>query len=284
MFGGSKDETLNELEQVVIDEIDRTIKGAEDIASLVPPMPTQVARLTGFLQDPHADFERLEAIIETDAAISGEMIRLANSPLYKRPGVEVVSLSSAVRSLGMNSVVDIATTVLMGRVLEIKPVYFRRFGKLIWDHSQHCAITTKQLAGEDPFGQFYLLGLVHDVGKVVIFGAMVAAFSRADPGTKPGSTAFKVMMVEYSDWLSWRIAEAWSLPDSLVQALKQQRYEEQTREGQVLHLGNVICEQFLLVKQKCMTFDECLERIIAIDGNLTAEDIEGYFSRLDPGS
>lgn len=282
MFGASRSDDLNALEQRVAERVDQRIKDAQDLGELVPPLPGQVAQLTSVLDDPTADFGTLQRIVESDVAISGEMIRLANSPLYKQASGEIEDLAHAVRSLGLANVVDIGTTVLMERVLHIQPVYFRRFGALIWDHSMQVAVLSKFLVGNDPQGHYYLSGLIHDVGKIVVFQALVGAFAEADPGEKPGSSAFKDMMTGYSEWLSWRVAEAWQMPAQVTVALKQQRYdfeESPTELGEILGRANRLSELALIASRRKLCASDRL--MLAEEEGFDVDEATRAFEKLD---
>ena len=210
MFGKSDEntDTLNSIENAVCNEITQLLEH-KDISSLVPPIPAQIMQITNALADEETDFRVLSDIIETDVALAGEVISKANSPALRRTDKPIENIQDAVANLGLSGVGDIANNVLMKRVMNIKPIYFKKFGAQIWTHSDECALVCRFLANEYESGLCYLLGLLHDVGKVVMFKCLVDSFSRADPTSKPGGKLFKEMMIRYSLWLSWRIAESW---------------------------------------------------------------------------
>ncbi len=249
MFGKPDEasDRLNAVEQAVCDEISILLEH-QQVSSLVPPLPTQLMQINKALSDPHTDFRVLASIIESDVALAGEIVSRANAPAYRRTAKPIESIPDAIASLGLSGVGDITNSILMKRVLSIKPIYFKKFGQQIWDHSEECAFICRFLSGSYDPGLCYLLGLLHDVGKVVMYKCLVEAFQRTDPSSSPGGKLFKEMMVRYSLWLSWRIAESWNMPDSVIQALEQQRHDSQQGLGLVLSQSNFLSELFMLSK------------------------------------
>lgn len=281
MFG-KPDETsviLNSVEQAVCDEISILLEH-KDISSLVPSLPTQVLQINKAVSDPHTDFHILSNIIETDVALAGEIVSKANAPAFRRTAKPIESIKDAVASLGLSGVGSIANNVLMKRVLDIKPIYFRKFGKQIWEHSEDCALVCRYLSEDQDIGTCYLLGLLHDVGKVVMFKCLVNGFKRADPSSAPGGKLFKEMMVRYSLWLSWRIAESWGMPENIVNALEQQRNDSEHAElALVLHKSNFLCELYLLSQAAHLTLDDAAQTF-GLHG-CSQEQGEKVFALLD---
>lgn len=279
MFGKSDEaaETLNPLEQAVCDDVSRLLEH-RDISSLVPPLPAQIIQITNAVNDDSTDFRVLQGIIETDVALAGEIISKANTPAFRRTEKPTENIQEAVASLGLSGVADIANNILMKRVLDIKPIYFKMFGQQIWDHSDECAVLCRFLADDYDPGLCYLLGLLHDVGKVVMFKSLVDAFTIAHPEHQPGGKLFKDMMIQYSLWLSWRVAESWDMPESIVGALKQQRYDAAEGLGVILLQGNFLSEMNMLAKVAQID----LEEMAAIFGQkgLSEEKVAAAFQLI----
>lgn len=260
MFGDSKtgDDQPNDIEKAVLDDIVVLMEHSSGLASLVPPLSQQLFEITTALENENTDFDHISHIIHKDVKLAGEVIKMANSPLYIRAGKPVDELSQAIPLLGLDGITNLATTVLAQRVIDIKPIYFKLFGKLIWTHSLECAIACRHLAGETNPCQAYFLGLIHDVGKVVMFKCLVDCLSKVDSNAKPGGKIFKQLMIDYSLWLSWRIAKEWGLSEVMIIALKQQhqRAVTQDRLSQILTQSNICSEIRMLVIAKKLPFKE----------------------------
>lgn len=281
MFGKPDEnaDSLNEIEREVCKEIEILLEHKGQLASLVPPLPTQLLEITNALSNEATDFDQIGHIIHKDVALAGEVIKMANSPLFRRSSTPIESLEVAIPRLGLVGITNIATTVLTERIINIKPIYFKTFGKHIWTHSLECAIACRNLAGKHDPSICYFLGLIHDVGKVVMFKCLVDCFSRANPDSVPGGKLFKQMMIDYSLWLSWRIAEEWGVADSIITALKQQRFEHQEDLGAVLYQGNLCSEVHMLIKANYLTFED--GKMALQDAGLDEESIFLIYKEME---
>lgn len=203
--------TANELEKSVFRRVEAALASPKAIAERVLKMPTQVAALDKQLADESSDTKALLALIEKDPVLSVEVLKLCNSPLFKRSDKEVTSLQLALVQLGRDQIRRFVTSVMMRKIIEVKPIYFRRFGSQIWRHSMQVAYLASELTDEDPDSAF-LLGLLHDVGKIAIFKLLLEAFKQAEPGEQPCSSLFRQVMTTKSLSLSALLARYWELP------------------------------------------------------------------------
>ena len=276
MFGKPAEsaETLNPLEQQVCDGIAQLIE-VKEVSSLVPPIPTQLIELNKALLDDTADFEELQGIIESDMALSGEIISRANAPAFRRTNKDIENISQAIASLGLLGIGDIANNIMMKRVMGIQPIYHKMFGKQIWEHSEECAVLCRALARDYDPGLCYLLGLLHDVGKVVMFKCLVDAFKLANPDDIPGGKLFKDMMVRYSLWLSWRISESWQMPEPITNAVKQQRDKDPDGLGAILKQSNLLSELNMLKKAGHIDLEQA--KLIANQQGMDSSSIDMGF-------
>ncbi len=106
-------------------------------------------------------------------------------------------------------IANIAATVLMKALMPDKPIYFKTFGKQIWTHSLQCAHLSQSLALHYKQNEFdaHFAGLIHDVGKIIIFESLCNALGKVLTGELPGSIAFKKLMSEMSLDMSYFIAK-----------------------------------------------------------------------------
>jgi len=252
---------LNELEQVVCSEIDVMLEGTKNLSDLVPTLPKQLIEITQALSSKSADFDVVMRLIREDVALAGEVLRAVNSPLFRRSTVPVESISKAVSILGLVNIANIVSTVLAQRVMSVAPIYFKLFGQKIWNHSLECAAACQSLFGTHDPCLCHFLGLIHDIGKIAIFPALVEGLKSVHPDIKPGGQLFKDRMTDYSLWLSWKIAEEWALPEPLVTALSLQRSRSKCTAqpgslGELLYHANLCSEVHMLTAAGTISFDE----------------------------
>ncbi|MDR9768547.1 HDOD domain-containing protein [Shewanella baltica] len=238
----------NNLERRVMAEIEQALASPQLIAEKVLKLPSKVLELDRKLADPQFDIKDLLALIERDPLLSIEVLKLCNSPAFKRSDRDITSLQQALVQLGREQLRKFVTTCLVREMLDIKPIYFRRFGAEIWRHSMQVAFLASELSDEDQDTAF-LLGLLHDVGKLAIFKMLLDAFVQAEPGEQPNSGLFRQVMTTKSLTLSSLLAKHWQLPNTFeteLDKLASVNSRPQAGLAAVVWRANVISEISML--------------------------------------
>jgi HD-like signal output (HDOD) protein len=177
-------------------------------------------------------------------------------------------LEKALVLLGLNNLKTIVSSALMKRLLVIAPVYFRMFGQHLWQHSLDCGQACRALAkyyGQCDANNAYLVGLMHDIGKLAIFGLLTKALGQ-HLDYKPRGSVFSGIVRDHSQELSVKIAEKWGLPEYLLTALSEQMGSHSPGDcsiyGFILNQANILAE-FKAIAEKMVktgqSFDALLE-------------------------
>jgi putative nucleotidyltransferase with HDIG domain len=142
---------------------------ANDLITEVTQLPVQpgaAMRLLWMLEDPRTSAADLGRLIESDPALSTQVIRLANTAFYGLSG-KVSSAWRAVTVLGLATVRAIATTAAFD--------LFSEKGRSVpddfWPHSVTTAAAAAAIArrvGIQPNDAFSS-GLLHDLGSALVF-------------------------------------------------------------------------------------------------------------------
>lgn len=107
---------------------------------------------------------KVAEIIHEDPVLAAGLVRLGNSALYRHKGPEVRSVAEAIDRLGTNLVQRQILGSCMGSLFS--SVQLRN----VWNHSVDVAAISRQLATLSKRGELdelVLLGLVHDIGRIV---------------------------------------------------------------------------------------------------------------------
>lgn len=139
--------------------------------SALPPFPKVTTRLLEMLGNDSVSPKELASVIASDPSLVMKVIHVANSPFYmlQRP---VGSVKDAVLVLGISTVKNITTSVSITNgllAIQIRPDVFDMLS--FWKHSYGGAIASYKLGTERDKSRadsFYLAGLIHDVGKMVV--------------------------------------------------------------------------------------------------------------------
>jgi hypothetical protein len=186
-----------------------------------------------------------------------EVLRVANSELYFNGTGEITSLQKPVSLIGVTGIASISSTILLEKIRPVAPIYYKIFGRQIWIYLMQCAFLCKALARNLQQDEFdaYFLGLIHDIGKIIIFNCLCDALSADLSGGTPETRAYKKLMSVMSSDISFLLqkngdylkytAMPYTRTVMLTIAL-----------GTLLYKGNLLSETYLLVKKK--TLDESI--------------------------
>jgi len=138
------------------------------------PSPPQIAIKFKDLINKGASMQDIGELLGKDVAVSSKLISISNSAYYR--GVTTnKNLTQAVSRLGIKTTRQYADAILNRTMYATKNKRFRVFIENLWEHSLSCAyaaqITANFLKIELPSDPF-TLGLLHDIGKLVLFQAI----------------------------------------------------------------------------------------------------------------
>lgn len=264
MFGSTQTITeMNLVEEKALQNVRDILNNPQKLSSQIPPLPVVLLQLIDVLKDPNTEFSDIAEVLEKDPSLAVEVLRVANSSLYFRGGSEITSLQKAVSLLGVAGVANISTTILLEKIRPAKPIYYKMFGRQIWIHSVQCAFLCKALAIAEEQDEFdaYFLGLIHDVGKIIIFNCLCEALSGEFIADKPGSVAYKTLMAEMSADISFFIAQEWALPQIYQQALQTQHVTSRSALSKLLYKADLLSEVYLLLEKKLIN-DQLVELLL----------------------
>jgi putative nucleotidyltransferase with HDIG domain len=211
----------------------------------LPPFSPVLSRLLATLADEDVSSGELAAIIETDAVLAGNLLRVVNSPLYGRIAT-INSVRRAVAILGSMKIRNMVLGMSVARRwagTRTPPQWNARQFNL---HSLAVAVLADLVAIESridyPEGAF-TAGLLHDVGKLLIAIASPAEFEMMmQHDGEPGMEASALCHAE----ISAAILEKWKLPAPIVEAARFHHAPDNARSGKP-HLAHVIeaCDHYL---------------------------------------
>ena len=267
LFGKDANSTpeLNQFEKHVIHHVETLLSSDKIDTSLVPKLPATIMELMNSLNDPEVSHIRLVQLIKRDPALAGDLLRLANSPYFRITKDPVATIEKAVLILGHDGLKSMITTIVMQPMIKINPQYFKMFGQHIWKHSMVCATACRLIAKQKRKDEFmaYLVGLIFDVGKIIVFQCMSNSFKEINPEMTPQSTAFKQIMCEKSAKLTYLAAKEWQLPEILLIALREQTNTDNINRfsalGKILFSGNLAGEVYLLVQESVIKQEQGID-------------------------
>jgi len=213
-------EIENTLEQKIVESVGDLLINPNNM--VLEPFPKALKEALQKI-DSGAPVGQVETSLQQDPVMASQVVKLANSAAFRRTDKEVNSLKMAINFVGLDSLKQVVTAASLGGMMKVSPIYFKLFGEKVWQHSittaKYCEAAAKE-QGLDPYAAFFV-GLIHDIGKIAVFKALVDAIQQAMPGVQPGSVHFRKMMSSMSKQLTVNIVREWGLPEAIIYPLQQ---------------------------------------------------------------
>jgi putative nucleotidyltransferase with HDIG domain len=163
-------------------ESDR-IKRVMSYIGSMPSLPTSVGKVLEVCNNPKTSPIDLDAVIKLDPVLMGKVLKLINSAYYGL-GSQITSLVRAIIMLGINTVKNLALSTAVMERLVVKSGFRALNMDGFWQHSLCVGVTSKLIArkrGVDSkqLEEYFVAGLLHDVGKIPLNDVLAEEYVRA---------------------------------------------------------------------------------------------------------
>ena len=193
----------------------------KDLPSL-PFVATKVIELTS---SPNATMKQMERVILQDSALASKVLRYSNSALYGRAG-QISSLTDALVLLGFSTVKTIVIASSVKSMHATSSSKYNFAGKTMWAHSVEVAIAarlTARRSDKSLVEEAFVVGLLHDIGKMVIESRLPGMVTRIMRMSKESDESLeeledKVLGINHSQ-LGATLCKKWNFPDVLEKAI-----------------------------------------------------------------
>ncbi|MCJ8293659.1 MAG: HDOD domain-containing protein [Colwellia sp.] len=213
----------DELSRYVADKVAVLLQNPNGILNVMPVLPASLNKVMAHLCDDDFDTALLLDLIQQEPSIAAKVIELANSSFYNHSNKAITDLKSAFMLLGSNGLIEGVINGFISKLTPQSQIYFKQYGRKIWQHSLACGVISKELIKASVYksaaAQGYLIGLICNLGDMVIYQLLMDAFAYVHPDCQPNSYAFKELMQQKSKKLTYHIAKHWYFPQSILEAL-----------------------------------------------------------------
>lgn len=179
----------------------------------IAPMPRVCAQLAELTAQPAADGAQLARLIQSDAALAGEIMRVANSPAM-RPRSPIVSLQQAVSWLGVAEVRNIATAVMLRGEVFTAPGHEAQSEEL-WREAWLSGLWAKEIARQrrKHVESAFLAALMHRTGAALAL-KILSGFE-IQQRTVVDATTTADLVSEFEPRFGRLLMSNWQLPDEV---------------------------------------------------------------------
>lgn len=191
----------------------------------IAPLPRVCAQLAQLTAQQAIDSTQLARLIQSDPALAGELLRVANSPAL-RPKAAVVSLQQAVSWLGVAEVRNIAMAVMLRGEVFVAPGHEPESEQL-WREAWLAGLWAKEIARErrKHVESAFLAALMHRTGAALAL--KILSRYEMEQRTAMDARTFADLVVEFEPPLGRLLMNNWGLPHDVQDGASDwRRYQE----------------------------------------------------------
>ncbi len=197
----------------------------ETVENLATTLPSVVIHLQDVLSDEDASFEDIAQVFSNDPSLAIRLLEKVNTPFF---GIseKIESIPHALSIIGKEELnFLVLTTELIGKFEGIPEGLISV--KDLWEHNLACGVIAREigsLRGEQMLELFYMGGMLHDFGRLIILNQFpkesLEIFSRAKSEQVPLSQLEREILGYDHAELCGILINSWHLPEILVEAIK----------------------------------------------------------------
>lgn len=164
-------------------------------AITVASPPLIYDRLVRVINDPRSGSADIGTVISDDQGLTVRLLKIVNSALFSFPR-RIDTVAQAVTVVGTSQIRELAFATSVMTMFGDVPRELADMDSF-WHHSLACGVTARVMAGhrrEDNVERFFVAGLLHDIGRLIIF-------------MKAGKEAREAMEVANDEGISLHAAE-----------------------------------------------------------------------------
>lgn len=215
------------------------------------PIPQVANKIMSVVEDPESSLCDLSRVITYDAAATANLLKLANSAYFGRPG-KIDSIHQAVVYLGMNQAVDLVLLATGAENL-IRPQKGYDLTKgALWKYSVSSALIARELAEMKGAAKTHLIftaALLKDIGKVILSQYVEDELKKINILVKEKKLTFReaekeVIGIDHAE-LGGKVAENWKFSAEMVQIIKNHHMPQTSTiaefESSIVYMADTIC-------------------------------------------
>jgi HD-like signal output (HDOD) protein len=212
-------------------------------------MPHIAAQVIDKLSEADSTPREIHHLIIKDQALAARVLKVANSPYYGASR-SISTLRDAVMFMGFDSIRSlIMTAVLKGMFSHVS-----LSEKLLWEHAVGCGCAARKIGAEIGFQrreEAFIAGLMHDVGKSVLFLRSPAIMRDImqevyNDGAEFCDVELRLLGFTHSD-VGRIIADKWRFATDIEDSIAYHHQPGQARSApeltRIVSLGNSICHK-----------------------------------------
>jgi HD-like signal output (HDOD) protein len=213
------------ISQAARDYLSESLASPQSIA----PLPRVCAQLAELTAQQVTDSAQLARLIQSDPALAGEIMRVANSPAL-RPRTAMVSLQQAVSWLGVAEVRNIAMAVMLRGEVFVAPGHEPESEQL-WREAWLAGLWAKEIARErrKHVESAFLAALMHRTGAALAL--KILSRFESERRERLDTHTFDTLVVEFESAFGRLLMDSWLLPKDVQGGAGDWRNYRESKHG-----------------------------------------------------
>ncbi|MDH5435518.1 MAG: HDOD domain-containing protein [Gammaproteobacteria bacterium] len=219
-----------------------------DVSDLVS-LPDICVRVNEMVNDPDSSAADIGKIIAQEPGMMARLLRIANSPFYGFMQ-EITTVSRAISVIGTAQLRELILATSAIDTFENIPNYLVNM-KHFWTHSIYTGLCAKALAdktGSKNNESYFVAGLLHDIGQLVLFNKMpeesrdiLIEIMEGSEGLQFHQEEKKVFGFDHAE-VGAELLRNWKLPEVLCDSVKFHhqplKAKSYSKEAALIHIAN----------------------------------------------
>lgn len=179
---------------------------------VLPTLPDIALKVKNAVTNGDISAKELADMIVTDAALSTQIIRVANSPMY-RGASEINNIQMAVSRLGNNTIRSLVASLVMKQMFRPSSKLLENLFRKTWEQSINVSAISRALCAFVPHlnsDEAMLAGLIHQIGKLPIL-----TLAESIPEFRDSPTRMEKLLEKAHPAVGKLIMDAWDFPGNL---------------------------------------------------------------------
>ena len=215
----------------------------------IPPLPRIYFRIADAIHNPSLSISSIGDIIAKDGCLSNNILRMANHVIC-HPRHRIHSLKHLLLNIGREEI----QAVVLGTFI---PTLFKNIQEglinihTFWKHNIACGITARFIAlylnRTTPI-RYFLAGLLHDIGKLILFQNMTELSKRILIHSIKNNLFYHIAEKETLDFdhaqLANKLLEKWHISETIRTMItyhhKPEDAGDHMKEASVLHIADIM--------------------------------------------
>ena len=220
------------------------LKDVSNIVTDIPSLPVVAVKILQVIADEASSLKELIKVISLDQSFASRLLRIANSPFYRRDS-SITDVTGAVIRIGFTATKAYLFAASLKDIL--RPA--DKTDQALWEHNMAVSVGATIIARETgllPMDEPLIYGLLHDIGKVVINLNMRERYADVIQAVKEQDIPFneaeaKILGFDHCDVGAF-VADQWHLPENLKFVIAGHH-----REGLLEEISDPLLKKIVLI-------------------------------------